>query len=274
MNLKQALKTDLPASELDFLIRAYDIIGDIAVIRIPQELSHREKLIGSTLLDYHKNINVVAKKNGIYDGEYRTISLSVIAGENRTETIHKEFGVRLQLDLSKVYFSARSGTERKRIADLVVSGEKVLVMFSGVAPFPLVVGRHSNPLSITGIELNKIAHGYGRKNLHMNTSNCPITLINGDVREIVPKLNETFDRIIMPLPHTAQDFLLLALKALRNNGWLHYYDLRPKNDFQSSLKALHDACDKTNHRAGTPEFFVCGHTSPRIFRICVDVQVE
>jgi len=273
MNLKHALINKLPVSELDVLIRAYDIVGDIAIIIIPPALSHREALIGQTLLDLHKNIKVVAKRTGVYKGEYRIIALTILAGENRTETIHKEFGVKLLLDLSTVYFSARSGTERKRIADRVTSNEKVLVLFSGAAPFPLVIGHHCHPQSIIGIELNKIAHDYGKKNLRMNTSNCPITLINGDVSDVIPKLNETFDRIIMPLPHMAQDFLSLALTVLKNNGWLHYYDLKPKEYFKDSFKAINGACNNVKRSALNPELYICGHTSPKTYRICVDVQV-
>lgn len=270
MKLKQALKNRLSIAELDLLVRSYDVVGDIAVILVPPELSHRERLIGSTLLDLQKNIKVVAKRSSVYEGQHRTIDLTIIAGENRTETIHKEFGVKLLLDLSTVYFSARSGTERKRIADLVAADEKVLVMFSGLAPFPLAIGRHSHPLSITGVEINKIAHDYGKKNLRMNTSNCHIKLINGDVRDVMPKLNETFDRIIMPLPHTAQDFLPLALALLKDNGWLHYYDIKPKENFQISFNTIRDACDKANRCAVNPQLFICGHTSPRLFRICID----
>lgn len=273
MNVKQALKNKLSSAELDLLVRAYDVVGDIAVIIIPPELSHRERVIGSTLLGLHKNIKVVAKRSGVYEGQHRTIDLTILAGENRTETIHKEFGVKLLLDLSAVYFSARSGTERKRIADLVSADEKVLIMFSGSAPFPLVIGRHSHPQAITGIEISKIAHDYGKKNLTMNTSNCPINLINGDVRNVVPMLNETFDRIVMPLPHAAENFLPQALGVLKKNGWLHYYDFKPKDNFESSFKTIHDACDKAKRCAVNQHLFVCGHTSPRIFRICLDVQI-
>ncbi|MBT8333679.1 MAG: class I SAM-dependent methyltransferase family protein [Desulfobacterales bacterium] len=273
MNLKQALNNKLPSAELDLLVRAYDVVGDIAVIIIPPELFHRKTLIGQTLLDLHKNVKVVAKRSGVYEGQHRTIDLTILAGENRTETIHKEFGVKLLLDLRTIYFSARIGTERKRIADLVAADEKVLVMFSGAAPFPLVIGRHSHPQAITGIEISKIAHAYGKKNLRMNTSNCPIKLINGDVRDVVTKLNETFDRIIMPLPHTAQDFLHLALALLRDKGWLHYYDIKPKDHFQISFKTIQDACNKANRCAVNPQLFFCGHISPKLFRICIDVQI-
>lgn len=273
MNLKQALKNRLPSAELDLLVRAYDIVGDIAVITIPPELSHRELVIGSTLLALHKKVKVVAKRSGVYEGQHRTIDLTILAGENRTETIHKEFGVKLLLDLSTVYFSARSGTERKRIADLVSADEKVLVMFSGTASFPLVIGCHSHPQAITGIEISKIAHDYAKKNLTMNISNCPIKLINGDVRDVAPMLNETFDRIVMPLPHAAEDYLPQALEVLKNNGWLHYYDFKPKDNFESSFKIIHDACDKAKRCAVNSQLFVCGHTSPRIFRICLDVQI-
>ena len=70
----------------------------------------------------------------MYGGEFRTIGLKKLAGEGELKTIHKEFGVRLQVHPEKVYFSPRSNMERYRIARQVRLGEKVLVMFSGICP--------------------------------------------------------------------------------------------------------------------------------------------
>ena len=119
MKLKEALKNELTEHELNILVRGYDVVGDIAITIIPPELEAKESMIGKTILRLHKNVKVVAKRNGNYGGEHRTIPLEIIAGENRKETECKEHGVRLLLNPEKVYFSVRSSNERKRIASLV-----------------------------------------------------------------------------------------------------------------------------------------------------------
>ena len=128
MNLKDALQGIIPSSDLRQLTKSYDIIGDIAVTIIPEALQQYELTIAQAIFSTHKNVKVILKRDGIYSGEHRTIPLAHIAGEKRTETLCTEFGVRLLLDLEKVYFSVRSGSERKRVAGLVGTGENVLVM--------------------------------------------------------------------------------------------------------------------------------------------------
>ena len=193
MNLKKALGGIIPADDLNRLIRGFDIIGDIAVVIIAEGLEEYERLIAETILAIHKNVRTVLKRDGTYSGEYRTIPLAFIAGERKTETLCREFGIRLLLDIEKVYFSIRSGHERKRLADLVRPGENVLVMFSGVAPYPLMISKYSRAAKITGIEINETAHNYGVKNLRLNKAKN-IELIHGDVVSAVNGSAERYDK--------------------------------------------------------------------------------
>lgn len=151
-NLKETLRGHLSDEELELLVRSYDVVGDLAIIIIAEGLEHREKLIGEAILAINKNVKVVLKRAGMYQGEFRLIPLEVIAGENRKETQCKENGVRLSLNPEIAYYSVRSSSERQRIAELVQAGEQVLVMFSGVAPFPLVIAKNSRAAAIVGVE--------------------------------------------------------------------------------------------------------------------------
>ncbi len=130
----------------------------------------------------------MAKRAGNYGGEFRTIPLCILAGENRKETEVKESGIRLLVNPETVYYSVRSGNERRRIASLVQSGESVLVLFSGIAPFPLVIAGYSEAKSVVGIEKNPQAHAYGLQNLSRNKKLKNIQLYLGDVTEVVPEL--------------------------------------------------------------------------------------
>jgi tRNA G37 N-methylase Trm5 len=210
MNLKELLKDKLSKDELENLKSSFDMIGDIAVIEIDDTLKHKEKIIADTLLQMVKNIKVVCKKVGRHKGEFRIQSMKVIAGEERKETITKENGISLKLDVEKVYFSPRMSTERKRISEMIRPGEDILCMFSGCGPYPLTFLRKQPNLWIDSIEINPIGAEYQRQNLSINRSisrkiepvqaksrqkqyldyviEKRINVLNGDVKEIVPNI--------------------------------------------------------------------------------------
>jgi tRNA G37 N-methylase Trm5 len=188
MKLKEMLAGKLTEKELSLLPGAFDIIGDIAVFSsFPEELRKKEKIIGQTMLDSFPNLKVIAKKVKDYSGVYRTPKLEIIAGEKRKETIHRENGASFKLDIEKVYFSPRLGEERKRVALLVKPGEEILTMFSGCAPYPVVIAKYSRPKIIYAIEKNPAAHHYAEENIRINhLSN--ITAIHGDAKEKTEEL--------------------------------------------------------------------------------------
>ena len=184
-SLKDLLKGKLTEKELELLPSAFDVIGDIAVIEVKEGLEKKEKLAAEALLKLHKNIKVVVRKSGMHCGEFRTRKLKILAGEKRKETIYKESGARLKLDVEKVYFSERLGSERLRIAKQIKKGENVLVMFSGCGPYPLVFSKNSTANLIFGIEKNPVAHRYGLENIQLNNSRN-VRLYLGDVKELMP----------------------------------------------------------------------------------------
>lgn len=187
-SLREALDGKLSEKELSILTTAFDVVGDIAIIEIRAELVKKEKIIAKALLDMLNNINVVCKKADIHKGVFRTQKMTILAGENRLETIHKENNVQIMLDVEKAYFSTRLGTERKRITELVKEGEDILVMFSGVAPYPCVLSKNTKARTITGIEINPAGFSYGLKNIKLNKLDN-VELYQGDVNEIIPLLS-------------------------------------------------------------------------------------
>lgn len=271
--LNEALQDILTEEEISLIGRAYDMVGDIAIIEIPEALESKEEAIAQRLLELHKNINVVAKKEGIHDGEFRTMPLCVLAGEERKETLCKENGCRLYLDVEQCYFSPRSGNERKRIAGLIQEGEHVLVMFSGVGPFVLVIAKNTKAAHVVGVEKNPIAHDYAEKNVKGNkVSN--VTLHCGDVADIVPTLAGPFDRVVMPLPKTGEDFLEIAIDAVKRGGYIHFYDFQHHDTFSEAEEKVRAACTRKGRRCVHTELVTCGQYAPRVNRVCVDTQVE
>lgn len=274
MDLRKRLSTILTSEELGHLVLSYDVVGDIAIIIVPPELSHQKQVIGNAILETNKNIKVVAKRDSYYHGNFRTIKLEIIGGENRKETIHKEFGIRLCLNLEEVYFSVRSSTERRRIASLVKPGENILVMFSGVAPYPLHIARFSQAASIIGIEENPAAHRYGEKNVVLNKAENKISLLHGDVSVVCPRLEILFDRIVMPLPKAGFQYISVAISRLKTKGSIHFYTMQSPDTIKDTVLTLKNKCLEAGRRIIHHQSVVCGHTGPNRFRYCIDADIR
>ena len=267
--LKEALAQKLTAAELKLLPNSFDVIGTIAIFtNFPPALRKKERLIAETLLRMHPYLKTIAIKTEKYSGKYRLQKLKILAGKKTTETIHKESGLTLALDVEKCYFSPRTATERLRIARLINPQESVLVMFSGIAVFPIVISKHSHAKEIYAIELNSAAYKYALKNIEINKIKN-ITALKGDVKKILPGVHKKFDRIIMPLPKNAEDYLGLALKHLHKAGIIHFYDFSQEKEFpESSIKKIRRHIKKFRLLKAVK----CGQYAPYTFRICIDFQ--
>ncbi len=264
MKLKEILEGKISKEALLKMPGSYNVIGDILIFNaFPAELNKYQKIIGRNILKHYKNIRTVAIKTRKVSGRLRLQKLKIIAGSNGKETIHKENGVKIKLDVEKCYFSPRQSTERLRIAKLVKPGEKVLVAFSGVAPFPLVIAKNSKAGEIHAIELNKIAHKYAEENVKMNKMNY-IFLYNGDVRKMLPKINKKFDRLLLPLPKTSENYLKLARKYIKKTGVIHYYTFLEEDKIKNAKVSGFKVIRRT----------ICGHYSPKIYRVCFELKIK
>jgi len=276
MNLKEALKGKLTQNELNTVVKSFDIIGSrekaVAIIEIPEELKSKEKIIGKAILKIHKNVKSVLKQTSPRQGKLRLRKYRLIIGDKNTEVIHKESGCRFLLDPKKVYFSVREGSERLRIAKKVEKGEKILVMFGGVAPFPIVIARKTSANKIYSVELNKKAHEYAIKNIMLNKVENRIVPVFGDVREVCPVLGEKFDRILMPLPERAYEFLDLAFSCSKKGTIIHLYGIsEEKNlfkDLEEKIKKLENGVKyKIIEKRKVLPY------GPRKWKVCLDIKV-
>jgi len=271
-DLKKNLSTKLDKKELDLLKRSMDITGSIAIIEIPSELEKKEKLIAQEVLKNNKNIRTVLKK-GRHEGVFRTQKLEYLAGEKTKEAVCKENHVMLKLDVEKVYFSPRLSHERGRIVDLIKKPEEVLVMFSGCGPYTCAIAKNTPAKYVTGVEINPGGHNYALQNILINKLNNAGAFL-GDVKNIVPKLKKKYDRIIMPLPKSATDFLDVALKYAKKKAIIHFYDFQKEGEFEKSVEKIKKACKAAKRKCKILAITKCGQSSPREFRICVDFQLD
>lgn len=273
MKLKEALERKLTKKEKESFTRAFDMIGDIAIIEIKKELERKEKMIAEKILELNKHIKTVCKKSGAHKGRYRRQKLKIIGGEKRKTTIYKENGARMRFNVETSYFSPRLSTERKRISQFVKPNEDVLVMFSGVAPYPLVISGNTKAREIVGIEMNPEAHKFALENTKLNKAKN-IKLFLGDVKKVLPKLRRKFDRILMPLPKTADEFLGVALKAAKKGTAIHFYDFLNEDEFDLAIDKIKKSCRDARKKCRITRIVKCGQHAPHIFRICVDFKVS
>ncbi|MBI3036309.1 class I SAM-dependent methyltransferase family protein [Candidatus Woesearchaeota archaeon] len=255
-------------------IRAFDIIGNTAIVEIPKKAKQGEKAIAAGILAQQKNIKAVYKRIGGHGGKLRLQKLKHILGEKRTVTTHKENNVLLKLDIAKVYFSPRQATERKRVFSQIKKQETVLVMFSGAGPFAIEIAKNTPAKLVYGIELNKIAHKYALENSELNRVENKVKLCCGDVRKIAPKLRKKFDRIVMPLPKGAENFLNISFAAAKKGAIIHFYDFEKEEDIPTkAVLKVKTAAAASGKKIKIISIVKCGQLAPRAYRVCVDFKV-
>jgi tRNA (guanine37-N1)-methyltransferase len=270
--LKDALSNVLTDSEFDVFVSAFDIIGDIAIVEIPDELEAKEKQIGEALLKVHRNLKIVLKKLGAMEGEYRVRRVKCIAGEDRTETLYTESGAKMRLDVAKVYFSVRLAGERKRIAELVEDGEDVLVLFAGVGPFALVIVKAKPKTRITAVEINPEAVRYMKENISLNKFKN-IKAIEADARDFGGA--GEFDRVVMPLPKSAHEFLPTAFKCVKNGGIVHFYTIVDiKDPFKEAMEKAETAAKTSNVSIKVQSERIVRPYSPSQVQVVLDLKVK
>jgi len=274
-SLKEALKGKLSEEEISKVKRAFDLIGDIVVMEIPEGLEEKKEMIAKAVMEVQTNVRSVFKKASGMEGEYRVRKLELLAGEGGTETIYKENGCAFKLDISKVYFSPRLSTERMRIAELCKEEEKVLALFAGVGPFPIVCAKKKKCKCI-GIELNPVACEYFRFNIKLNKVQDLIEVVEGDVSKIVPglKFAQEADRILMTLPKDAYQFLPFVLPYAKKGAIVHIYGFYPEENLYSDLEnKINDFAQACSRKAETVNKKIVRPYSPRVYQVAMDFRI-
>jgi tRNA (guanine37-N1)-methyltransferase len=272
--LKRALEGVLTDQESEELFSAFDQIGDIIVIRIPDSLLSKKKVIGETLLKEVSTAKSVLYQSSDVSGDFRTRSLELLAGEDKTETEYKEFGCRFFVDVEKAFFSPRLSTERERIADIVRDGETVINMFGGVGMFSILAAKNKK-CTVYNIDINPVASQLCEKNISLNKLAGKVISLNGDAAQIVnDQLKEKGDRTLMLLPERSDEFLESAILATKNGGISHYYSHIHADKKQDAPKLSEEHYLKvTNVKSEILGSKIVRAVGPRYYQTVVDVKI-
>ena len=269
-NFAEILEDELTPEEIENLKTSFDTIGDIVILEIPDELQDKKQLIGDAAYKFTKRKAIYMKKSAI-KGTIRVRDLEFLSGVDDSLTIHKEHGVRLKLDVREVYFSPRLATERKRVMESVKDGEKILDMFCGIGPFPIVIARNKD-VNITAVDINEAAIKYLDENVKLNKLKGNIESHCGDVREVSKGFKTKFDRIIMNLPGLAYSFLDVAIDLIEDDGIINYYEF--SDSYEQGIKRLNEAASGAGKKVEILNTRKVKSISPDEWHVSIDAKIK
>ncbi len=273
--LKKALENVLSEKESEDLFSAFDQIGDIIIVRIPDSLLSKKKIIGETLLEQVKTAKSVFYQSSSVEGDFRTRDLEILAGVDKTETEYKEFGCRFIVDVEKAFFSPRLSTERDRIADLVQDGEIVINMFGGVGMFSIIAAKRKK-CTVYNIDINPIAAKLCEKNIELNKKLVGrVVSIHGDAAKMIEvQFRDQGDRVLMLLPERSDEFLNSAILATKSNGIIHYYShIHADKKSQAAKLSEKHYLDTTPIKSKILNSKIVRAVGPRYYQTVVDVRI-
>jgi tRNA (guanine37-N1)-methyltransferase len=261
------------------LYSSFDVVGDIAIIKIPNPSPENAKAVAQAILSNNKGVKTVLTQTSKVEGEYRLRKLSYIGGENKTRTLHKEHGCTFATDVETCYFSPRLSGERLRITKLIQSNETVVNMFAGVGCFSILIAKKVPSAKVYSIDINPAAVEFMAENIRVNRVYSKVTPLLGDAKNLIEtQLQSCADRVLMPLPEKAFEYLPTAIKALKpSGGWVHVHAFEHATKTQNAADSVKAKIANILIALGVAfEFGVVREVrsiGPNWFQIVADVRV-
>ena len=276
--IEEILENTLPPYLLASLPKSMDIVGKIAIIEIPQELEKYKKNIGKAILEVNKNVQTVLAKASAVSGTYRLRKLTLIAGEHKTETLHKEYGCKYYVDLAKVYFSPRLSYEHSRVASQVEERETIIDMFTGIGPFAILIAKTHKNIKVYAIDINPHAIELLKRNMRLNRVESKVIPILGDAKKVIAEqLHGVAERVIMNLPEKALEYVGAACKALKpTGGIIHFYSfVNASQPIEKVKRSFIDEVARSNRKMEKILFSrLVRATAPYEWQLVLDAKIR
>ena len=269
---------------------AYDVLGNIAIVKFRRGVKSKEKKkYAAEFLQTHKGVRTVLEKSDRFKGRLRTLSTKFIAGEKTKEALYKENGCVFRLNVESCYFSPRLSSERAEVASMIKKGEKVLVMFGGVAPFAIVIARTGRAGRIVSMELGRDCCKYALQNVKLNK--VKVEIVQGDVRRVlqtplstVNKISgvrkkmhgmgkKVFDRIVMARPNLKDSFLDVSFPYVKKGGIIHYYGFYLETEKDKMIEMIMNQAKKAKRKIKILGVKKAGDIGVKKYRYRVDLKV-
>jgi len=254
--------------------RAFNVLGNIAIVNFSDDYNAaKKKKFANDILKEHNNIKTVLEKSGKFKGRLRKMQTKYLAGEKSKEVLYNENGCVFRFNIDNTYFSPRLSNERKEIASKIKKGEKVLVMFAGVAPFSIVIAKNSKAEKVFSNEINRTANKYAELNIGLNKLKEKIQLVSGDIKRVSKNIKEKFDVIVMPRPQLKDSFLEDAFKLTKKGTRIYYYDFCKIEDCNLIVDKIKEEAKKAKKKIKILDKKKAGEIAPYKIRFRVDFKV-
>ncbi len=256
----------------------FDVVGNIAIIKFDRGASASyKKKYALGYLKSHKSVTTVLEKTGKFSGRLRTLKTKWLDGDKTHEALYRENGCEFRFNVEDSYFSPRLSEERKNVAGFVKKGERVLVMFGGVAPFAIVIGKHSNAKEIVSVELGKESSRYALENVKRNKLLDVVKVVQGDVRKVIgrgKKVSGVFDRIVMARPNLEDSFLDVAFRVCKKGTIIHYYGFYLEEDVEKLKELILSEAVDVGKKVKILRVVKAGDIGTRKWRYRADVKIN
>ena len=253
---------------------SYDVLGNIVIVKFSRGTKTSEKKrFALKFLKEHGNVRTVLEKIEKFRGRLRLQRTKYIAGEKTKEALYKENGCVFRFNVERCYFSPRLASERKEIASFVKRGEKVLVLFGGVAPFAIVIAKLSKASKIVSIELGRECNKYALENVRRNKVADRVEIIQGDVRKKLVFVREKFDRIIMARPNLKDSFLDIVFPKVGKRGIIHYYGFYSEEDAVKLNELIVEEARRVRRKIKIFRIKKAGEIGVKKYRYRIDFRV-
>jgi len=279
----ETLREILPQSKLTQTVKGFDIIGDVAIIKIPESIADERFLIAEALKNHLPYLKTVLRQIGAVGGDYRTRRLEWLCGEHKTVAFHREHGCVFAVDLARTYFSPRLLHERVRIAELCRDSkvsEKVLNMFSGVGCFSVMIAKKAGRTHVYSVDLNPHTIRYQLRNIRMNNVKGAVTAIFGESKRVAESFfRGRLHRVLMPLPEKSYDYLGSAVASIRSEGGtVHYYDFTHARSCEDPVRKVAEKVALNPDIQSRRVTLECGRvvrsTGPNWYQVALDLRVN
>ena len=250
----------------------YDILGNIAIVKFKKgEKASEKKKFALRFLKSVGNVKTILEKSDKFSGRLRTQKTKYLIGDKTKEALYRENGCIFRLNVDTCYFSPRLASERKEIAEKVRKKERVLVMFGGVAPFAVVIGKLSKVTEVVSVELGRECSKYALENVKRNKLQN-VKIIQGDVRKKCKNMDK-FDRIVMARPNLKDSFLDVAFPIIKKNGTIHYYGFYETDRKEEMIDMINSEAKKHGKKLKILKVKKAGDIGKNKVRFRVDFKV-
>jgi len=267
------LEGRIPSSKIVLLPKKWEKIGDVLIIRLPNELKQYAQAIGKCYAEIC-HCQTVLDEQGSISGMFRVPKTRVIYGNHDQITIHKEQGIIYKFIPEKIMFSSGNKDERNRMAMIAHRDEIVVDLFAGIGYFSLPMAVYSKPQQIYSCEINPLAYRFLQENIVLNKVEHIITPLFGNNREVAPK--NIAHRVIMGYFNDTSKYLDVALTCLKNKkGIIHYHDTYPTDQMPDiALKDINQAFQGHNRTIQLMQYLSVKSYAPGINHYVCDIRVD